>query len=129
MAHELHAAVDGKPVGVDVQDRHEDRQLQYAPLKHLGLVHFLECHDSAVDRRHHHIVAVTGEVAAGAVEKVEHQQVEDGRDGREYGRYETYTDEEPCQEIEHSQHEKQYDQNVGAFAVYLDFHLYLFPSF
>ena len=101
MAGEFHFAVNGKPVGVYVEYRHEYRHLNAAAFEIFRLVDFLHGHHSAVGARHHGIDGVAREVSAGRAEEVHHQQDEHTPDCGGDNGYGERTHPDPQGHVEH----------------------------
>jgi hypothetical protein len=70
-----HLAIDGKPVGMDVEHAHKHRQLHATAVEVLVLECFLKSHHGAVGCRNNGILSVTGEKTTGRTEKINHQKV------------------------------------------------------
>ena len=63
MNDELHLSIDGEPVGMHVPGTHKDGDHQSLVVEILMFIHFLDDHDAAVGRSHHHFRGVAVEVA------------------------------------------------------------------
>ena len=74
MMYELHASVNGEPVGMNVQWAHEDRNHQSLVVEILVLVCFLNHHYLAVGRSHDGTLCVTIKVTDGATVEVKYHE-------------------------------------------------------
>lgn len=119
-----HLAVDGEPVGVDVQRRHEHRELYAAAFEVLPLVGLLQGYHLAVGGRHHGVNRVAGEMAAGGAVEVHNQKEEhnrhqaDGSGNPPKG----LRQPRPQGDVDEQQPGGKDCQHMGAFAVYLYSH-------
>lgn len=125
MAHVFHGAVDGIPVGVDVERRHEDGEHDGLRVEVFTLVDLFDGDDVSVDGADHHVLSFPLVVAAGASEEIEDEEVDDHGDDRENQRQRERRQEKPYRHVERQQHDGEEDKYVGAFAMYLHFSILL----
>ena len=71
VVHELHLAVNGKPVGMNVEKAHEYAYHQPLVVEVFVLDNFLDHHHLAVGRGNDHLFRIAVEITLRATEKVD----------------------------------------------------------
>ena len=114
-----HLAGRRKPVGMHIERRHEDRELECLRVKPFRLIDSLQSYHAPVDAAHHKIAAVAVKFAVWTSEEIEYKAIHHHADAREYCRDHPWRKEEPHRHIQRREHYEKHDQYIGAFVVYL----------
>ena len=126
MLDELDGAIGGNPVGMDVEQAHEDAHHQTPVVEVFVLLHLLHYHDLAVGRSHDNALGVAIEDTDGTAEEVDDDEIDDAtqcQDDPEYRALETkHMSREQTQQ---GKRDSAQDERVRAFAVQTDVLLYL----
>ena len=121
VAYVFHRPVGREPVGVHVEGAHKHAHLYGLPFDIFIFVSVFYDHNPAVYRTDDHVLACALVVPARTTEEVEYKTVCHRRNHRQCYRYLYGTQDQPCRQVEHGQHGKEYQQYIGSFAV--DFHV------
>ena len=113
-------SVNGKPVGVDIEQRHEDADHDAAVVEIVVLLHLLYDDNLAVCRRDNHAQSVVTlrELTDGATEEIEHHGPHYAEDDGENPERELCLERLPENHGDGDEDKGAIDQGVCAFTVY-----------
>ena len=118
VSYGLHLAVNGEPVGVYVEEAHEDAHHDAALVEVDVLVDFLDHYYASVCRRYHESRCVFfGEEADGAAEEVDDDAVDGAHDCGEAPERHLAVYEAPEQQCDCRNNDEAINECVGSFAV------------
>ena len=93
MSDYLHCAIHGNPVGMHIEEAHEDAHHDATVMEIFIFLHLFHHHYLTIGRSHHHAIRLAREQTYGTLEEIEQNSIED------------YAQEE--QDLEEQTHRKQ----------------------